>query len=79
MSKPIKELGITSLDPLDVPSLVIGAGKSAVDVKQVYKNMKVTGISKLTSCKAEWVVTNVTKLNVDCNDKIVDLMLLQIS
>lgn len=50
LNRPIKEVNLPNLEPLDVPSLVIGAGSGAVSFQQNYKNVKVAGLTKL-SCE----------------------------
>ncbi|RZB54430.1 JHBP domain containing protein [Asbolus verrucosus] len=53
LTKPIKELGLPSMEPLEVPSLVIGAGSGAVAFEQNYQNTSVSGYGKMSCSKAE--------------------------
>ncbi|KAH0821678.1 hypothetical protein GEV33_001113 [Tenebrio molitor] len=48
-----KEVGLPSFEPLEVPSLVIGAGKGPVGFVQNYKNIKLSGFTKVDSLKAK--------------------------
>ncbi|RZC34513.1 takeout-like [Asbolus verrucosus] len=49
LTQPIKEVNLPNLEPLEVPSLIIGAGHGAVAFSQNYKNLQVSGFSK-TEC-----------------------------
>ncbi|CAH1383481.1 unnamed protein product [Tenebrio molitor] len=48
-----KEVGLPSFEPLEVPSLVIGAGTGPVGFAQNYKNVKLSGFTKIDSLKAK--------------------------
>jgi hypothetical protein len=48
-----KEVGLPSFEPLEVPSLVIGAGTGPVGFAQNYKNVKLSGFTKTDSLKAK--------------------------
>ncbi|KAH0821936.1 hypothetical protein GEV33_000855 [Tenebrio molitor] len=48
-----KEVGLPSFEPLEVPSLVIGAGTGPVGFVQNYKNIKLSGFTKVDSLKAK--------------------------
>jgi hypothetical protein len=48
-----KEVGLPSFEPLEVPSLVIGAGTGPVGLVQNYKNIKLSGFTKAESLKAK--------------------------
>jgi hypothetical protein len=53
LNAPIREVGLVNLQPLDVPSLVIGAGTGAVAFQQNYKNIKLSGLKKVECEKVE--------------------------
>lgn len=57
LTKPFKEVGLNSLDPLEVPSMTIAPGSGPTNFQQNYKNMKITGFSKPKISKFEWVTT----------------------
>ncbi|KAJ3617220.1 hypothetical protein MTP99_007462 [Tenebrio molitor] len=48
-----KEVGLPSFEPLEIPSLVIGAGTGPVGFAQNYKNVKLSGFGKPDSLKAK--------------------------
>jgi hypothetical protein len=48
-----KEIGLPSFEPLEIPSLVIGAGTGPVGFAQNYKNVKLSGFGKPDSLKAK--------------------------
>lgn len=47
-ASPLLELGLPLLDPLNLPILQIPPGKGLTQIQQVLKNIKITGLSKLT-------------------------------
>ncbi|RZB54431.1 JHBP domain containing protein [Asbolus verrucosus] len=51
LKKPIKEYGLPNLEPLEIPSLTIGAGTGPVAVQQNYKNMKLSGFTSSVCSK----------------------------
>ncbi|XP_044260730.1 protein takeout-like isoform X2 [Tribolium madens] len=46
LTRPIKEVGLPVIDPLEVPSMTIAPGNGPTKFQQNYKNMKVWGYSK---------------------------------
>ncbi|XP_063930475.1 protein takeout-like [Zophobas morio] len=65
MDRPIKSLGLVSLEPLVIPSLIIDAGSQVVHTQQIYKNMKLSGFNETSCSKAEFNYTTKT-LNLEC-------------
>ncbi|CAH1159732.1 unnamed protein product [Phaedon cochleariae] len=61
----ITSLGLPSIDPLKVSSLEIGAGSSAVNLVQKYKNARVYGLTK----------TKVTSAHLDLDKKVLTFTL----
>ncbi|XP_044260426.1 protein takeout-like [Tribolium madens] len=53
LNKPIKEANLPSLEPLEVPSLTIGAGSGPVGLEQKFKNVKIYGFTKPTTTRFE--------------------------
>ncbi|EFA05092.1 Protein takeout-like Protein [Tribolium castaneum] len=49
---PMEAMGLPDLDPLEIPSMVIGAGNGAVQFQQNYFNITITGLTKLASLDA---------------------------
>ncbi|CAH1383478.1 unnamed protein product [Tenebrio molitor] len=61
-----KEVGLPNFEPLEVPSLVIGAGTGPVGFVQNYKNIKLSGFTKVDSLKAKMdFEKNILELDVD--------------
>ncbi|XP_063930412.1 protein takeout-like isoform X1 [Zophobas morio] len=65
MDRPIKSLGLVSLEPLVIPSLTIDAGSQYVAAKHTYQNLRVSGFNETTCSKAEFNYNEKT-LNLDC-------------
>ncbi|XP_068900652.1 protein takeout-like isoform X1 [Tenebrio molitor] len=63
LTKPFKEVGLNSLDPLEVPSMTIAPGSGPTNFQQNYKNMKITGFSK----------PKISKFDVNFDKKVVTL------
>ncbi|RZC33108.1 JHBP domain containing protein, partial [Asbolus verrucosus] len=51
LTAPFDDVGLPSLDPLDVPALTIGAGTGPVGVEQKFKDLKLYGFTKPGSIK----------------------------
>lgn len=47
------EIKLPKLDPIEVPEINIGTKGSAVDIEQVYKNVKVVGFKNAKVSKAQ--------------------------
>jgi hypothetical protein len=47
-----KEIGLPCFEPLEIPSMVVGAGTGVVDFAQNYENIKISGLTKPDSLKA---------------------------
>ncbi|RZC32122.1 takeout-like [Asbolus verrucosus] len=60
LNKPINEVGLPSLEPLQIPSLTIGAGTNAVGVEQNFKNVKLSGFTKIAVSKFDFNLANNT-------------------
>ncbi|XP_066255637.1 protein takeout-like [Euwallacea similis] len=56
LDKPTPELGLGSLEPLDIPALDIGEGRGAVNVAQHFKNVKLYGLTnaKILRSMIDW-------------------------
>ncbi|XP_044260586.1 protein takeout-like [Tribolium madens] len=52
LTTPIKNVGLPNMEPLEVPALVIGAGTGPVQFQQNYKNLKISGYTKINSLEA---------------------------
>ncbi|CAH1383484.1 unnamed protein product [Tenebrio molitor] len=63
LTKPFKEVGLNSLDPLEVPSMTIAPGSGPTNFQQNYKNMKIIGFSK----------PKISKFDVNFDKKVVTL------
>lgn len=59
------EIGLKPLDPLDISSLVIGEGSGPVNVKQIFKNVKLHGISTSKVLKYGWEFLIVRKNTIN--------------
>jgi hypothetical protein len=46
LNVPMRELNLPNLEPLDVPFMSIAAGKGPAAFQQIYKNLKVSGMTK---------------------------------
>ncbi|KYB27026.1 Protein takeout-like Protein [Tribolium castaneum] len=53
LNKPVKEANLPSLEPLEIPSLTIGAGNGPVGLEQKFKNVKIYGFTKPTTTQFE--------------------------
>ncbi|KAJ3651198.1 hypothetical protein Zmor_017250 [Zophobas morio] len=53
LTRPFREVGLPSLEPLEIPQLTIAAGTGALGLAQNFKNMKVYGFSKPEATKFE--------------------------
>ena len=53
MDRPVKKLGLLSLEPLVIPSMIIEAGSQFVATKQIFKNLKLSGFNETSCPKAE--------------------------
>ena len=52
MNRPIKNLGLVNREPLIIPSLIIDAGSQYVHTKQIFKNLKLSGLNETSCSKA---------------------------
>mgnify|MGYP005986821859 CR=1 FL=1 len=55
LTKPLKEVGLVSFEPLEIPSLSISPGTNAAQFTQNYNNLKIYGFNKATFTKFEYV------------------------
>jgi hypothetical protein len=53
LDKPFKQVGLPSLEPLEIPAVTIEAGTGAVGLQQNFKNVKIYGFTKPESTKFE--------------------------
>ncbi|XP_044260588.1 protein takeout-like [Tribolium madens] len=65
LNKPFKEVGLPNMEPLEVPSLTIGAGSGAVSFQQNYKNLKMSGFTQ-TTCPKFDVIFPESKISMSC-------------
>ncbi|XP_008199115.3 protein takeout [Tribolium castaneum] len=63
LTVPMKEAGLPSLHPLEIPALTIGAGTGPVQFNQNYKNLKIYGQTKIDSIDASFR-ENILKMDV---------------
>ncbi|RZC38864.1 JHBP domain containing protein [Asbolus verrucosus] len=54
LTRPFSEVRLPSLDPLEIPSLVIGSGKATVAAEQRFHNCKIYGLDKVKVDKFEF-------------------------
>ncbi|XP_063926742.1 protein takeout-like [Zophobas morio] len=54
LNRPFRDVGLPSMEPLEIPELTVGAGTGAVGLVQHFKNMKVHGFSKPETTKFEF-------------------------
>ncbi|KAJ3651260.1 hypothetical protein Zmor_017310 [Zophobas morio] len=65
MDRPIKKLGLVSLEPLVIPSMIIDAGSQVMHGQQIFKNLKLSGFNETTCVKAEFNYKT-KSLNLEC-------------
>ena len=53
LEQPFKEVGLPTLEPLEIPALTIGAGTGAVGLVQNFQNVKIYGFTKPEFTKFE--------------------------
>ena len=53
LNRPFRDVGLPSMEPLEIPELTVGAGTGAVGLVQHFKNMKVHGFTKPETTKFE--------------------------
>ncbi|XP_044262561.1 protein takeout-like isoform X2 [Tribolium madens] len=71
LTVPIKEVGLPSLDPLEIPALSIGAGTGPVQFNQNYKNFKIYGFTKVESINAT-LTENILKIDLHVLETLSD-------
>ncbi|XP_063930464.1 uncharacterized protein LOC135142650 [Zophobas morio] len=65
MNRPLKEVNLLNLEPLEIPAMTVAAGSQILYSQQVFKNMKVSGFNETTCSKVEF--DSATKiLKLDC-------------
>ncbi|XP_063930454.1 protein takeout-like [Zophobas morio] len=65
MDHPVKKLGLLSLEPLVIPSMIIEAGSQFVATKQIFKNLKLSSFNETFCPKAEFNYDEKI-LNLEC-------------
>ncbi|XP_044261204.1 protein takeout-like [Tribolium madens] len=54
LTSPMEAVGLPDLEPLEVPSMVIGAGSGAVQFQQNYFDIKIGGLTKIDSLQVNF-------------------------
>ncbi|CAH1383479.1 unnamed protein product [Tenebrio molitor] len=68
-----KEIGLPCFEPLEIPSMVVGAGTGVVDFAQNYEYIKISGLTKPDSLKARMDFEKKTlELEVDYQEIIIN-------